>query len=177
VRRGVAIVLILLAPAALAAQDAGFTGRRDANGLLVAGVPHVTRDVTHGHVFSITVRRVQRVPRASLPVGCPVEDGLEAVIVHIVLANREARPFAGIVEHFVLVWRAANGGEDGVDAEDVTCPVADSAVTALGELTPPIPPGGRRRVRLFFPTPVGAHLLRLDYHDDDFPAVFAVLGR
>lgn len=151
----------------------GFTGPRNSDGLLSAGVAHATTDLTHGHRFAVRVERVERFAGSTLPAGCSVAPGLDAVIVHVLLTNLERRPFRGIVEHFVLAWEYA-GRPGGGDAQDVACALADRPASYLGELEPPIAPRGRRRVRLFYAVPTGARLVRLDYTNDDFPARFAV---
>jgi hypothetical protein len=163
-----AAMLLAGAMSPAAAQDIhGLSGPRRRDGALVARVPHATTDLTHSHRFSITVLRVVRTSTEC------VYTERDLVIVEARLENLSRRPFLGRVEHFVLVSQA--GAElAGSDAIEPVCGLGDPTTSYFGDLDPPIPPRGRRTIRMLFAVPRGATLLRLDYHHDDFPARFAL---
>lgn len=150
-----------------------FTGPRRRDGLLAAGAPHRSNDLTNRHRFAILLRRLETRPRASLPAPCDLAPDYDAVVVHMTITNRQATPFAGVVELFVLVWRL-DGREDGADSSPPTCGLGDPISAYHGDLDPPILAGAPRNVRMLFAVPHGAQLVRLDYHNDDWPARFAV---
>jgi hypothetical protein len=120
--------------------------------------------------LSLMVRRVVVLRGTSEAPGCDVATGRDPVVVHFTVASHGPAAYAGALALLVLAYETG-GALEGVDEIPAQCGLGGRG---LEDFEPPITPGARRRLQALFLVPNGARLIRLDYHDDDFPRRFAL---